>query len=162
MARKPERIRFNRHYKIKSNNELLIAGKTEWAVIDKESGRPQKAEGIYPTELEYCDEQPIAEAFSKIDTDFENAQLLGSYKVISTDIDLYGHMNNVAYVRAIMGMFSSKELQEMQIKSFEINYRIPCFEGEILNVYKRNLDNGIEIGMINAEQKISALIKIKF
>ena len=50
----------------------------------------------------------------------------------------------------------------MQIKSFEINYRIPCFEGEILNVYKRNLDNGIEIGMINAEQKISALIKIAF
>jgi len=158
---KPERIRFNRHYAIKSDGELLIAGKTEWAIVDKQSGRPQKAEGIYTAELDFCDETPITDAFSRIDANFEGCELFQHYKVKSIDIDLYGHMNNVAYVRAIMGMFSSAELEEMNIKSFEINYRIPCFEGEILNIYKRNTENGFEIGMINSDQKAAALIKIE-
>lgn len=158
---KPERIRFNRNYAIKSGDELLISGKTEWAIIDKQSGRPQKSDGIYPSKLDFCEDKLIVEPFSKIDTNFEGCQLLCCYKVKSTDIDLYGHMNNVAYVRAIMEMFSSKELEEMNIKSFEINYRIPCFEGEALNVYKRDTDNGFEIGMINADQKASTLFKIE-
>lgn len=158
---RPERIRFNRHYAIKSENELLIAGKTEWAIIDKQSGRPQKADEIYPNELDFCDEAPVTDAFSRIDANFENCELLQHYKVKSIDIDLYGHMNNVSYVRAIMECFSSDELEEMNIKSFEINYRIPCFEGDVLDIYKRNTENGIEIGMINSDKKAAALIKIE-
>ena len=158
----PQRIRFNRHYTIRDENGILIKGKTEWAIIDKQSGKPQKGDGVYPQELNYYDNLAVEEPFSRITADFENAELIDSYRVKSTDIDLYGHMNNVAYIRAFMETLSTVELKKTDIASLEISYRIPCFEGDILRLYRKNADDGIEIVMINSDNKCAAALRVTF
>lgn len=59
------------------------------------------------------------------------------YTVCSTDIDLGGHMNNAAYVRALAGAFSCDEWQKLNIRELEIAFRAPCYEGDTLVWQKR-------------------------
>ncbi|MBE6732596.1 MAG: hypothetical protein E7561_01180 [Ruminococcaceae bacterium] len=153
---KPEKIRFNRYYTVNLENELLVAGKTEWAVIDKASGRPQKADNVYPQNLEFLAGLEEIEPFVRVNSDFADGYILDCYTVKSTDIDLYGHMNNAAYVRALFSLFSTKELEEMGITGFEIAYRIPCFEGEMLRIVTKKTDNRLLVAMIKEDGNAAA------
>lgn len=138
----PERLRCYRNYVLRSEDgEILAKGKTEWVVINTENGRPQSAQGIFPEELEYLPESNDVGAFSRIkDEDFDTP--VGTYRVAATDIDIGGHMHNAFYVRALLSLFSWDELSAMNIKSFEINYRTPCYEGDVLTVTSKTGENG--------------------
>ena len=160
---KPERIRFNRYYTINSEEELLVSGKTEWAVIDKTNGRPQKAEDVYPQNLDFLAPLEEIEPFVRINSDFADGYILDCYTVKSTDIDLYGHMNNAAYVRALFSLFSCKELEDMNIKGFEIAYKAPCFEGEMLRIVTKRQETNLLIAMLKEDGKpaTTAIIEMK-
>lgn len=153
---KPDRLRFNRCYTVTEKGENLVLGKTEWIVIEKDSGRPQRAEGIYPDDAEFFDALENFEPFTRMDVDFANSTIIDCYTVKSTDIDLYGHMNNAAYVRALFSLFSTKELESMKIKGFEIAYRIPCFEGEMLRVVTKETQAGLLVAMVKENGKSAA------
>ena len=129
----PDSRKCNRDYTITSGNELLVAGKTEWAVIDTLSGRLVKVDSVYPEGLVLLDDISIEEDFVKFSTDLSDAVVLGEYRVNSNDIDLGGHMNNVAYIRTVEGLFSTDELEKNPINELEIHYKNSSFEGETLS-----------------------------
>ena len=83
------------------------------------------------------DEKPVLEdGFARIEENTSPENRIGTYTVSSVDIDLGGHMNNVAYVRMIARLFSSAEWNALQIEEAEAVYRAQCFEKEILSVYR--------------------------
>lgn len=155
----PGRIRCNRFYSVKSDTEMLAEGKTEWAIVDKESGRPHRLAEVYPEGMEYCPEIVCEEPFAKISTDFEEGEAIAEYKVRSADIDVSQHMNNVAYIRAALSAFSVKEIEDMNITEVEAVYRIQCFEGEKLSLYMRKEENITYIGIVKEDGKTAAVVR---
>ncbi len=158
---KPGRVRCNRYYQIFLGDQLLITGKTEWAVIHLESGRLQKLTEVYPEDMEHCPDIALEEPYTKIPEDFTDCQILGTYKVRSTDIDMGQHMNNAAYPRVIFGSFSCQQIADMNIHDAEIAFRSPCFEGEELTLYQRPAENGaLDIGLFHSDGRIAAACRL--
>lgn len=157
---KPSKIRCNRYYTITQNGECVIEGKNEWAVLDK-VGRPHKIEEIYPAEIEHLEDKVLEYPFSKISDDFSEAEVIATYKVRSTDIDIAGHTNNVAYLRILFGAMTCAEIEALPVSQIEITYKSQSYEGEMLEIRKQTLENGIQYGILKPDGKAVALILIK-
>lgn len=135
----PGKLRTDRDYTIERGGELLAAGKTEWTVLDQSTGRLHPMADIFAPGTDYHPGSVWNEPFSRM-TDAPMDEL-ARYTVRSTDIDLGGHMNNVAYVRALAGAFSCEDWQGMDIRELEIAYRASCYEGETL-IWQKSADGG--------------------
>lgn len=152
----PKNYKCLRYYTLKSGDETLIEGKTDWAVLDTKTG------GLYDVSQFYDatvppEEKVCSPGFARIDQNFSGCTEKTPYIVKSTDIDFGGHMNNAAYARAILGEYTSKELKAMDIKEMEISFRSPCFEGEVLSIFERKTENGTELGIFHPDGKCAAL-----
>ena len=156
----PERSRCNRDYRLEANGETLIEGKTEWMIMNLSTGRLFPVDGVFPADMEVPDARVLEEPFMRMTDDFAEADAIGGYTVRSTDIDVGGHMNNAAYVRAIAGLFTAKAWQEMNIREMEVAFRAPCFEGNALMAQKRRNGDAIEI-RLSHEGKTIVLARIK-
>ena len=156
----PERSRCNRDYAILRDGRTIVEGKTEWMIMNMKTGRLSPVDGVFPEGLELLEDRVLPEPFMRMTDDFDGAQTLGTYTVRSTDIDLGGHMNNAAYIRAIAGMFSSRDWQALDIREMEASFRTPCFEGESLLVQRRDTAEGVDI-RLSREGKTVLLARIK-
>ncbi len=157
---KPGNIRCNRYYTIEHNGNILVEGKTEWTILSLESGRPVKTADVYPSDIVHTEDVVCDIPFSRMSADFSDCDEILRHKVVSTDIDLSQHMNNVAYIRAFLSAFSCKEIEEMNIREMEITYRTQCFEGEELSLRMRRCDNSLEIGAVKEDGKCAAILRI--
>ena len=156
---KPGAFKGDRDYEITSGDSILVLGKTEWCVIDFGTKRPARVKSVYPEGMEYLDDVSIPEGFEKINDTFE-ADPYATHKVDSSDIDIGGHMNNGAYVRALMSTFSVKELNDLKPTSLEIVYLESCYEGDILYFRREITENGINIRMDLRNGRTAALAKL--
>lgn len=133
----PGKLRTDRDYAIERDGVLLAAGKTEWTVLDTKTGKLHPMADVFAPGADYKPETVWPEPFTRMpDAPMEE---FARHTVRSTDIDLGGHMNNVAYVRALAGAFSCKEWQGMNIRELEIAYRASCHEGDTL-VWQKSAD----------------------
>ena len=156
----PEKVRAIREYRLEKAGELLAEGKTEWAVIDLSTGRPILTEGIFDASLELAAESAYPEPFARIRPDFTDGERLGTWRVRSTDIDFLGHMNNIAYLRAVFGILPGKELKTLPQSGVEIIFRAPCFEGEELTLVRRLTDTGWELAILKPGGTPAAFLKL--
>ncbi|MBQ6508757.1 MAG: hypothetical protein IJI07_04715 [Flexilinea sp.] len=140
----PDRIRGRRNYTIKNGDELLIEGTTEWAILDRNTNRLFIINKLYDPDFEFCREKVLPENFYRFTGDFPG-EPFAEYKVRSIDIDFEGHMNNVAYIRALFGLFSRAELEKMDPKEIECHFKVSCYEGDRLLWYKRDSGEGLEL-----------------
>jgi acyl-ACP thioesterase len=135
----PGGLRCNRSYLISDEKgNVLVRGKTEWAMMDVRRQTLVDVGEVYPEGLQFDRPESIAEDFERISPEvWADA---GEYVVRSTDIDVGGHMNNVAYVRALMGSLSSEEIRQLNIHSLEVVFREPCYEKDRLQLQKSSHD----------------------
>ena len=156
----PEKVRAIREYRLEKDGELLAEGKTEWAVIDLATGRPRLTEGVFDASLKLATEPAYPEPFARIRPDFTDGERLGTWRVRSTDIDFLGHMNNIAYLRAVFGILPSSELKTLPQGGVEIIFRAPCFEGEELTLVRRLSDTGWELAVLKENGTPAAFLKL--
>ena len=156
----PERSRCNRDYVLLRDGRIIVEGKTEWMIMNMKTGRLFPVDGVFPKDLELPEDRVLPEPFMRMTDDFDTAQTLGTYTVRSTDIDLGGHMNNAAYVRAIAGMFSSRDWQALDIHEMEVAFRSPCFEGDRLDLQRRDGPEGVDL-RLSRDGKTVILARIK-
>ena len=147
---RPRGIQEIRDYRIRSESgEVLAEGKTQWAMLDTGSGELIRMEELFPEDFEFVEEKVLDEPFLRITDDVSDCEEIGSYTVRSVDIDLGGHMNNSAYVRALFGAFSTGELDDMKIHDCEVCFKKTCYEGDVLKFFKRITDKGTEVVVKN-------------
>ena len=139
----PDKLRTDRDYTITQNGELLVAGKTEWTILEMDSGMLHPMAGIFAPDFTFQPDTVWEEPFTRMKD--EPLDEFAHYTVRSTDIDLGGHMNNAAYLRALAGLFPGKDWQGMNIRELEIAFRSPCYEGNTLIWQKR--ENGNELSL---------------
>ena len=158
---KAVRVRANRQYTISDRVGVAVMGKTEWAVINTETGKLQRLNDIYGDRFVYCEDIACEGSYARISDKFDDCEVLGEYTIRSTDIDVGQHMNNAAYIRALFSMFSCKQLSESEIKEIDITYKNQSYEGETLTVKVRETEDGaFEYGMIKPDSNVAAVIKI--
>lgn len=153
-----ERIRTYRYYTVTDGSQLISEGKTEWTIINMNSGKIARFDDGMKAMVPVPEKTVCNGEFSRVKDSFSDAEQFGVYTVRSADIDMGKHMNNAAYVRALIGAFSTDELDSMNISELEICYRIPCYEGEKLTFKRIKTDSGYEIGVIKADGKAAAVI----
>jgi acyl-ACP thioesterase len=144
----PGKVRCNRSYQLRRGDQVLLAGKTEWAVIGMETKQLTPLEGIYPDELGFDEPSAYPGPFARILDGGEGWEGFAAYRVRSTDIDLGGHMNNAAYVRALLGAFSTEALHAMPIGKMDVVFRSPCYEGDQLEFQKRAAETGLDLRIL--------------
>ena len=154
-----------RYYRLTKEDEVLAEGKTDFVAMNLQAGQLVRISDFFPdqdaiTEALAGRDLPLPEPAPRISPDFSDEAVLGSYRVTSTDIDLGGHMNNVAYLRALMSFFSTEKQKEMAISDVDIAYRQQCFEGELLEIRCRSLDSCLEIAMLKEDASPAVLVRI--
>ncbi len=156
----PEETRCVRDYSITKDGKPLVLGKTLWAVMNTKTGRLHKVAELYPEGFQAIEEVAIQEPFIRFDRPFGGEEF-ATYLVRSTDIDFGGHMNNIAYIRAIESLFSAKEWQKMNITEMEIRYSASCYEGNELTFFKKNVDDTIQLCAHLPDGKVAVEASVK-
>ena len=141
---KPMKIRGRRNYTITRNDDLLIEATTEWVILDRNTNRFFMINDLYDPDFVFWPERIMPEDFYRFADDF-SGDPFAEYTVRSIDIDFEGHMNNVAYVRAMFGLFSRADLEALAPTEIEIQYKRSCYEGDRLLWYKRTDGDWIEL-----------------
>ena len=157
---RPLSLRTDRCYRLKDQSGVLAEGRTEWAVMDLGRGRLANLGGIFPEELIFNDESFSITDFPRIIPADDTYSMKGEYKVTSADIDMGLHMNNTAYVRALMGMFSLQELKDMEIKEITVVFKTSAHEGDVLSMALKRDGNTIDCGLYFKDGKPSLLAQI--
>ena len=87
---KPGPLRFNRSYALRRGDTLLLAGRTEWAVLDTATGSLAPSADIMPEGMVYERASALAESYARIPPRFEG-EPFASCRVRSTDIPRRAH-----------------------------------------------------------------------
>ena len=141
----PGPVRADRCYRIMEGEECVAEGRTEWAVIEIPALKVHMLSDLYPEGLVIRDEVLLPDHFRRVSEDTSDCGERPPVVVRSTDIDLGGHMNNIAYIREMLSTYTTKELDDLRIKGLEVCFRHPCYEGERLRVFERMTGSGREI-----------------
>lgn len=155
----PGEKRCNRDYAIRRDGELLATGKTEWAIVSMLTHRPQSMAKVLPQGLTYPEERVSPEPFPMIDEAFADPPY-HEHRVDALDIDMARHMNNVAYVRAIMNSFTTKEWRKLNVTQMDIIFIASAVEGDVLRLQKREAGDHIDIRGSIAGGRTSVLARL--
>ena len=128
---------------IERKGEVIVASRQQWAVISGMDGKPRNVAQLLPDSIIYLEDRAVDEDFSHITGEFPG-EPFAVYKVKSTDIDFAGHMNNVAYIRALESLYSTKEWARLDPYEIEISYVSSCHEGDELLFSKRQMDGKLQ------------------
>lgn len=150
---KPGPIRSNRSYQLLRGEEVLLSGKTEWAVMNTVLHAPVSPMTVFPA-LSFDRPSASPAPFARITGRFDGVEPFAEYRVRSTDIDVGGHMNNVAYLRALFGCWSAAEIADRDIHSIDIIYRAASFEGETLELRRLDSPGCTDIRMSRGDDTI--------
>lgn len=158
---KPNRIRANRDYLFTKDGETLIEAAMEWAMLDRNAGRLTMIDRVYPEGFVFSERELFQEGFCRFTDEFSE-EPFARYTVRSVDIDFEGHMNNVAYLRALFGVFSRGELGTLAPKEVEIDYKHSCYEGQTLLWQKHEAVGGLRLRASLEDGTTIALVGMKY
>lgn len=140
---KPGAVKCDRFYTIARDGAVLAEGRTEWVGQNIDTGRVMKVGDFgYPLAMEHRPERVCDGPFTRFREQPAPENLCMTYTVGSRDIDMGRHMNNVAYIRMLLGSFTVAELEAMDAAEAEVSYAMACREGETLSVYRRQDEEG--------------------
>ena len=161
---KPGLAKCDRFYRLYRGDQVFAEGRTEWAGQDTETGIVRRSNSFgYPMELEPLPEVVCAEPFTRFrDADVSEMEPVRRYTVDPMDVDVGRHMNNVAYIRMLLGTFSTEEQAGMDAREMEVSYRRACYEGEELSVYRWREEDAwrFEVRRPDRETAVHALLRV--
>lgn len=151
-----------RSYSLKRGEELIALGRTQWVVYGAEGRILNFGAAGFPEDYVFSDRTGITASPTRFTDDFTEADFVGKHIVRSTDIDIGHHMNNVAYVRALLDFFPAEELDSGKIRSMEVHYSAQCREGEELSVYLKHDGELCRMAVKKPDGKNALFAGVKF
>lgn len=156
-----DRVKCERDWSISKDGEQIAYVRSIWAALKRKDFRPGHMADFYP-DVDQPLPKPDDTPFARLRKNFDDAEILGEYRIRSVDIDRGGHMNNVQYVRALLGCFTCDQIAEMDIKEMDLQYVRQCYEGETLRIVKRPSADGImEAAALNEAGEICFMAAVK-
>ncbi len=78
----------------------------------------------------------------------------------NTDIDMARHMNNVAYVRAIVNAFPLKAWKALNVRQMDVIFLTSAHEGDALRFQQRRSDSALDIRGELPDGRVSVLARL--
>lgn len=157
---KPGKLTYRREYSIEDENgNILIAGSSEWVIIDSEKRRLVAVVDLYPFNDGFNTEMIYEEKLGKI-KDFEVTG--GGYAVNAgfSQLDVNNHVNNTKYANYVLDAINPDVPNEL--KEFQIDYRKEVFEGTKLFVHYEKQDSAIVAKGQNSNNEIMFACKLEY
>lgn len=121
----------------------LAKSMTDWCIADVDTDEILRANTLEFPFDEFLSENPMNKR-CRIPL-CETGELCYSKKILLSDLDLNRHVNNVQYIKFATDCFTMEEFDSMNFKSLDIQYKLQCFEGDTLDIYKTKTQNGYVI-----------------
>ena len=150
----PDKMRCLRDYQLDWQGRTVISGKTEWAILNLKTQRLVPAAEVYPEGLAFDREPACPAPFVRVIDDFDGVEPFATYTVRATDIDLGGHMNNVVYLRAMLGAFPVAEQRKLDIREIDAIFRAQSFEGDVLTLQRRDVPGGMDVRLAREDKTV--------
>ncbi len=133
--KEPRRIDFEREYLIlNEDNEVLIKGTSQWAVISSETRKLAKAKDLYVNIESFCEDSNFDEKLKRLPVIEEGES---TYKVNSafSQIDTNGHVNNIVYADYVLNAVSSDK--PLNIEEFQMDFHKEIMCGDTTDILLR-------------------------
>ena len=135
---KAKPLRFGRSFVIEKEDKRIIKAYSEWCLLDADTDAVIRTDRLDMPIKEYLTDTAVDNKFSMARGDFCDSDIVYKRTMRQSDIDLNRHVNNVSYIRLALDCFSSDELENMNISSFEMYYIAQCYEGDTLTLYRKD------------------------
>ena len=109
------------------SGNIMAKGSSLWCLVNFNNGRLLPT-NVAPIEGDFYEESVFENKLEKISYDENKLVELGSYKVVLSDIDWNGHMNNAKYTEVVFNLLSKEEARIL--KGMEVNYLLQMFLDE--------------------------------
>lgn len=157
----PEDVRTYRSYRIESAGDPVAEARSEWIVLHTETNRPVRLrDTCFPFDLDFRETVAAPGPFPRERDAFSETDAVFARPVAASDIDSARHMNNVAYVRAMLDAFSAETLCGLPVSGIEVRYGEPCREGERITVVKQAAEDGFRLAVLKESGRVSASAKL--
>ena len=136
---------------ISRDGEDYAKGRLESCLYHLSERRLARTKEIaFPTDVAQ-DREFALPGFQKLAMIGEDMEYAYAHQVRYMDLDKTGHMTNLKYIDLFLNAFSSSFFKKFQIHEFELHYLDQCFEGEQLQVYKRETKGKVLLTALHSE-----------
>lgn len=155
------RVSTTRNFCIRDEkNEIIGSASSSWVMLDMKTRRAKdlmNLEGIHEfASGEAClIEKPI-----KLGA--VTGDVLDTFNIKYSHIDINGHTNSVRYIEWISDCFSLDKYREKQVKRFEINYVNELLFGDKVAIYGQEVEADDFRFEIRKEEKVACRARVVF
>lgn len=122
-----------------SEGKVIGVASTAWLILNIETHRlVRPKEALEHFKMIVHPEQVFGDSLDKIDVAGETRPL-NLHKVVFSDLDIIGHVNNVKYIEWCIDSVTAKSDPELEIREFEINFNQEALLGDEIEI--GGLDN---------------------
>ena len=150
---------FPRFYYIEKNGKRIGECRSIWTLIDLKRRRitsPRRASIELPANPDIIMEEPET-LFTQA-----NRQHISTYKVVYSDIDTNGHLNNTRYLRIASNLIPVETYKNHFLDSISINYKKEILAHQTIDLYlTQNNDEYIIEGDVEGENCFIIKIHMK-
>ena len=155
-------VRALRDCVFKSGKLVKVKGNAEWCCLDMETRKLRKFSSIIYPNLEMEKTKNNNLSFTNLREEVTEKDFVYKKTIMSSDIDINNHTNNMVYNRIALDAFNVKELRQMQIKEYEIYFINESYEGDVVEVFKKKVKQHYYIeGKIQDKTIFRVVIKLK-
>ena len=131
-----------RNYDIRDSSDIpVVRAKSGWLVVDMEKRRPLRPQSV-------MESLPLNEGLESLSPDENgaaglaertNLQKAMERKALYTDIDYFGHVNNVRYIQWIEDALDPRHLEKAGKMRLDINYLNEILSGEVIEILTNSI-----------------------
>ena len=138
------------------NGENVIDCIQELCGMDSDTRKFRTVDSIpyFPKDIDISDSFNDL-TFSKFDTNIDDNDLCASVIINSSNVDYFGHTNNVEYVKFLYGALDYSFLKNIKILDFEIHYLKESSVGDHVSIYLKNFDNFVYFEIKNGSDTLT-------
>ncbi len=161
-SKKPNAITGNRDFELLNEEGNIVAlASSVWLMIDINSRRPQRLEKFSSDFPHVLDRQAITEAPAKLPA-VTDATPTPPKAIVTSDIDMNGHVNNACYARWFMDSLPFELLNKQEVKKLEINFIHESRLGEQYSICTQSEGNAHLGSIKNGDGKELVRVRISF
>lgn len=125
--------KISREYEIvDSNGKVLVSAKSIWCLVDPNNHKIQRPNKFPYKEFTVNNHKADAKDCEKIK--YSNEKKIGERKILYSDIDANGHVNNSKYGDFIIDAISFKDA-EREMRAFQIEFICEAKYGDDIEIY---------------------------
>lgn len=139
------------------NDEKIVGCETFWAVFNTQSRRPESL-ALKHDHFQKFPTKATENDFKKIDISLPNC-VVGSKKIVLSDLDIVNHANSVKYMEWCFDTLEPEQLLKERITEIEVNYLKEVGFNETISILEYK-DGNKSVFSIKNDEKVSFAMEV--